>query len=141
METARALAIGACLALALGFHAVAASIPTLREPAQIVQRVPGARLVAFSFKPSLFFFLGDGVSVAGVRGLLEPFVDPASAPRLTLTREAGVARLCEAPPTFALVDRRDADAIAAACAAERVHETRRYALLANPAARRALAEE
>jgi 4-amino-4-deoxy-L-arabinose transferase-like glycosyltransferase len=141
VHAAGALAVVACLALALGFHAVAAAIPTLREPARIVARVPGARLVAFSFKPSLFFHLGEAVSVAGVRGLLEPFVDPARAPRLTLTREAGVARLCEATPVFALVDRREADALADACAAESVHEARRYTLLANPAARRALAGE
>lgn len=132
------VALGSCVALALGFHAVAAAIPTLREPARIVQRVPSAHLVMFSFKPSLFFHLGDAVSVAGVRGLLEPFVDPARAPRLTLSREQGIARLCETSPAFALVDRREADTVAAACGAERVHETRRYALLANLAALRAL---
>lgn len=139
VHAAHALGVGACLVLALGFHAVAAAIPTLREPAQIVRRVEGARLVAFSFKPSLFFHLGDAVSVAGVRGLLEPFVDPASAPRLTLTRTDGIARLREATPTFALVDQHDADAIAAACAGARVYEARRYTLVANPAAQRALA--
>lgn len=140
-HAALGIAVGACLVLALGFHAVASAIPTLRETAQIVRRVPGARVIAFSFKPSLFFHLGDAVSVAGVRGLLEPFVDPASAPRLALTRDAGIGVVCEAAPAFALVDRRDTGTIPSACAAVPVHEARRYTLLANPAAQRALAAE
>jgi hypothetical protein len=104
-----------------------------------LRRVPGARVVELSFKPSLFFYADAGsVYVAGVRGLVEPWVDAAQARRLTLTRDDAVAMLREAAPTFALVDRRAADALAAESGASVVRSGRRYAFVANAAAAAAL---
>jgi 4-amino-4-deoxy-L-arabinose transferase-like glycosyltransferase len=142
-DPARACAAAALLTglvLAAGFQAVAPHVPTLREEARLVQSVPGARAVELSFKPSLFFYAGDDVPVyvAGVRGLVEPFVDPASARRLTLTRDDALALLREDRPTFALADHREAEALARESGAAPVRVARRYTLLANPPALRAL---
>ena len=128
------------LALALVFHAVAPAVPTLRDTAAIVARVPGARLVALSFKPSLFFYVEPRgtLYLAGVRNRVEPFVPASEARRLTLSREDAAGLLREPEPTFAFVDRREAGSLAAAGGAQETAGTRKYALLANPAALRAL---
>jgi 4-amino-4-deoxy-L-arabinose transferase-like glycosyltransferase len=136
-----ATALGTGLVLALAFHAVAAAIPTLREQGRIVQRVPGARLVEFSLKPSLFFYAdaGGGVTLATVGGVVDPFVDAATARRLTLSREDALALLREDAPTFALIHEEESAALAHESGATAVSRSGRYMLLANPAALRALA--
>jgi 4-amino-4-deoxy-L-arabinose transferase-like glycosyltransferase len=136
-----ATAVVAGVALAFGFHAVAAAIPTLRDAGRLVASVPGARVVEFSIKPSLFFYAdaNDGVSLAAVHGLVASFVDPAEARRLTLTQADALALLREEAPTFALTDDQRSVALAAEADLKAVMRTRRYVLLANPAAQRGLA--
>jgi len=137
-----ATALGTGLVLALAFHGVAAAFPTLREQGRIVQRVPGARLVEFSIKPSLFFYAdaAGGVTLATVIGVVDPFVDAATARRLTLSRDDALALLHEDVPTFALIDDENSAALASDSGAAEVSRMGRYLLLANPAAVRALAE-
>jgi hypothetical protein len=116
-------------------------MPTLREAGRLVASVPGARLVEFSLKPSLFFYAdaAGGVTLATVNGVVDPFVDPAEARRLTLTRDDALALLREDVPTFALIDEGElAVALARDGGAEAVSQMKRFVLLANPAARRAL---
>lgn len=144
MDGARACAataLGTGLVFALAFHAVAAAIPTLREHGRIIQRVPGARLVEFSIKPSLFFYAdaAGGVTLATVGGIVDPFVDAATARRLTLSRDDALSLLREDAPTFALIDDEKSAALARDAGAEEVSRTGRYVLLANPSALRALA--
>ncbi len=144
MNSARACAATALatgLLFALAFHAVAAAIPTLREQGRIVQRVPGARLVEFSIKPSLFFYAdAEGrVSLAAVGGVVDPFVDTTIAQRLMLSRDDALALLREDAPTFALIDDEKSAALAQDSGVEEVSRMGRYVLLANPAALRALA--
>ena len=131
------------LALASMFHAVAGDLPTFREEGRIVRRVPGARLVEFAFQPGLFYYAEPAatVFVAGVGGLIEPLLDPASAQRLSLSREEGLAMLREDVPTFALVDTWQAPDLAALAGTRILRESRKYALIANPAALRALDRE
>jgi 4-amino-4-deoxy-L-arabinose transferase-like glycosyltransferase len=136
-----ATAIAAGIAFACGFHAIAASMPTLREAGHLVASVPGARLVEFSLKPSLFFYADadGGVSLATVNGVVDPFVDPAEARRLTLTRDDALALLREDAPTFALIDEGELAAdLARDASAEPVAQMKRYVLLANLAAQRVL---
>ncbi len=136
-----ATALGTGLAFAFGFHGVAHSVPTLREQGRIVQSVPGARLVEFSLKPSLFFYADaeDRVLLAAVGGVVDYFVDPAEARRLTLTRDDALALLREDTPTFALTGPDYATVLGNESGAQEVSRMGRYVLLANPAARRALA--
>lgn len=146
MNSARACAataLGTGLLFALAFHAVAAAIPTLREQGRIVQRVPGARLVEFSIKPSLFFYADAErrVSLAAVGGVVDPFVDTTMAQRLMLSRDDALALLREDAPTFALIDDEKSAALAQDSGVEEVSRMGRYVLLANPAALRALAVE
>ena len=135
-----ATAVAAGLAFALAFHAVAAALPTLREAGRLVASVPGARLVEFTLKPSLFFYAdaADGVSLATVNGVVAGFVDPAEARRLTLTRDDALPLLREDVPTFALVDDENVAELARDSGTEAVARRKRYVLLANPAAQRAL---
>ncbi len=137
-----ATAVAAGLTLACAFHAVAAAMPTMREAGRLVAGVPGARLIEFSLKPSLFFYADadGGVSLATVNGVVDRFVDPAEARRLTLTRDDAVALLRADAPTFALIDD-DAKAadLAREVGAEPVSRMKRYVLIANPAAQHALA--
>jgi 4-amino-4-deoxy-L-arabinose transferase-like glycosyltransferase len=136
-----ATAIGAGVAFALAFHAVAAALPTLRDAGRLVASVPGARLVEFSLKPSLFFYAdaADGVSVATVNGIVAGFVDPAEARRLTRTRDDALLLLREDAPTFALIDDDGVADLARDSGAAEVLRRKRYVLLANPAAQRRLA--
>lgn len=136
-----ATAIGSGLVLAFAFHGVADSLPTLREQGRTVRSVPGARLIEFALKPSLFFYAdtGDNVLLAAVGGVVDPFVDADTARRLTLSRDDAVALLREDAPTFALIGAEKAEALARDASLEVVSRSRRYALLANPAATRALA--
>ncbi len=143
-ETASAVvatAIGAGCVLALVFHAVSPAMPTFREQAHIISSVPGARLIEFSLKPSFFFYADDArnVSVAGVQGVVDPFVDPDEARRLTLSRDDAVALLREDAPTFALAGDGKSAALEVDTGALEVSRRGRYVLLANPAAQRALA--
>jgi 4-amino-4-deoxy-L-arabinose transferase-like glycosyltransferase len=135
-----ATAVAAGTVFALGFHAIADAMPTLRNAGRLVASVPGARVVEFSMKPSLFFYADadGGVSLATVKGVVGRFVDPAEARRLTLTRDDALALLRESAPTFALINDEKSDALAAEADLEAVSRTRRYVLLANPAARSAL---
>jgi 4-amino-4-deoxy-L-arabinose transferase-like glycosyltransferase len=135
------IAFGAGLVLALAFHGVADSLPTLLEQGRMIRSVPGARLVEFSLKPSLFFYAdAEGrVTLATVGGVVDSFVDPAEARRLTLTRDDALALLRENEPTFALIDDEKSAALAAESGTQEVSRMSRYVLLANPAARRALA--
>jgi len=144
MDSARACAataLGTGLLFALAFHSVAAAIPTLREQGRIVQSVPGARLVEFSIKPSLFFYADAErrVSLATVGGVVDPFVDTTTAQRLMLSRDDALALLRENAPTFALIDDEKSAALAQDSGVEEVSRMGRYVLLANPAALRALA--
>jgi hypothetical protein len=137
-----ATAIATGIAFACGFHAVAAAMPTMREVGRQVAGVPGARLIEFSLKPSLFFYAdaAGGVTLATVNGVVDPFVDRAEARRLLLTREDALALLREDAPTFALIDEGElAVTLARDGGAEAVSQSKRYVLLANPAAQRALA--
>jgi 4-amino-4-deoxy-L-arabinose transferase len=136
-----ATACGAGLVLGLAFHGVADSLPTLRAQGRMIQSVPGARLVEFSLKPSLFFYadIEGRVTLATVGGVVDYFVDPAQARRLTLTREDALALLREDAPTFALIDDEKSAALASDTSAQQVSRMGRYVLLANPAAQRALA--
>jgi hypothetical protein len=138
-----ATALGTGLMFALAFHAVAAAFPTLREQGRIIQSVPGARLVEFSIKPSLFFYAdaGGGVTLATVDRIVDPFVDAATARRLTLSRDDALALLREDAPSFALIDDEKSADLARDSGAEEVSRMGRYVLLANPAALRALAEK
>jgi 4-amino-4-deoxy-L-arabinose transferase-like glycosyltransferase len=136
-----ATAVAAGIALACAFHAIAAAMPTLREAGRLVASVPGARLVEFSLKPSLFFYAdaGGGVTLATVNGVVDPFVDRAEARRLLLSRDDALVLLREDVPTFALIDEGElAVQLAHDGGAEAVAQMKRYVLLANPAARRAL---
>jgi 4-amino-4-deoxy-L-arabinose transferase-like glycosyltransferase len=136
-----AIAVGAGAVLAAGFHATAIDLPTLRGEGELIAGVPGARVVAFTFQPSLFYYAEPAatVYVAGVRGLVEPFVDAARARRLELSRDEALALLREDAPTFALIDAWQADDLAALADTRVLRRARKYALLANPAAQRALA--
>ena len=136
-----ATALGAGVVFAFAFHGVAHSIPTLREQGQIIQSVPGARLVEFALKPSLFFYAdAEGrVTLAAVDGVVDFFVDPAEARRLTRTRDDALALLREDAPTFALAGADKAAVLSTDSGAQVVSQMGRYVLLANPAARRALA--
>ena len=136
-----ATALGAGLVLAFAFHGIARSLPTLREQGRLIQSVSGARLIEFSLKPSLFFYADAGgrVTLATVGGVVDYFVDPAEAHRLTLTRDDALALLREDAPTFALIDVEKSAALATDSGAQEVSRMGRYALLANPAALRALA--
>jgi hypothetical protein len=136
-----ATAFGAGFVLAFAFHGVADSLPTFREQGRLIQSVPGARLVEFSLKPSLFFYAdAEGrVTLATVGGVVDSFVDPAEARRLTLTRDDALALLRDDGPTFALIGDDEAAALSTDSGAQEVSRRGRYVLLANPAARRALA--
>jgi 4-amino-4-deoxy-L-arabinose transferase-like glycosyltransferase len=134
-----ALACAAGALLAGAFHAVAPAMPTLRAEGLLARSVGGARVVELSFKPSLFFYADAGaVYVAGVRGLVEPWVEASDARRLTLARADAVAMLREDVPTFALVDHRAAEALAGESGAAVVRRSRRYSFLANAAAQAGL---
>jgi 4-amino-4-deoxy-L-arabinose transferase-like glycosyltransferase len=144
--TRTALLATACVsavALAGVFHAAAPALPTLRDAGRIAASVPGARVVAFSFQPSLFYYAEPAatVYVAGVNGLVEPFVAPDTARRLTLSREDAVALLREEAPAFALVDAWQSADLAALADTVELRRHGRYAFVANPAALRALAAE
>jgi hypothetical protein len=136
-----ATAFASAVVLATAFHAIAPSLSTLRDDARVIAGVPGARVVAFAFQPSLFYYAEPAarVYVAGVRGLVEPFVDPPSAERLSLDRAQGLAMLREDAPTFALVDAWQADDLAALADTLLLRRNGKYAIVANPAAQRALA--
>jgi 4-amino-4-deoxy-L-arabinose transferase-like glycosyltransferase len=145
LDARRALLVTGCAAGALLaglYHAAAGDLPTWREEGRLAASVPGARLVAFSFQPSLFYYAEPEatVFVAGVRGLVEPFVDPAAAQRLTLSRADALAMLREDAPTFAFVDAWQAADLADLAATRTLRRARKYALVANPAALRALSE-
>jgi len=143
-ESPRAYTLTACgagLVLAFAFHSIAHSIPTLREEGRMIRSVPGARLVEFSLKPSLFFYAdAEGrVTLATVGGVVDPFVDTTTAQRLMQSRDDALALLREDAPTFALIDDEKSAALAIDSGAREVSRMGRYVLLANPAALRALA--
>jgi hypothetical protein len=75
-----------------------------------------------------------------VGGVVDPFVDAATARRLTLSREDALALLREDVPTFALIHEAESAALAHESGVEAVSRGGRYTLLANPAALRALAQ-
>jgi 4-amino-4-deoxy-L-arabinose transferase-like glycosyltransferase len=137
-----AIAIGAGCVYAAAFHAVAADLPTMREEGRIVARVPGSRLVAFGFRPGLFYYAEPAatVYVAGITGLVEPFVAPERARRLALSRAEALAMLREDVPTFAWIDDWQEADLAALADTRELRRAHKYALVANPAAMRALAE-
>ena len=107
----------------------------------MIRSVPGARLVEFSLKPSLFFYAdAEGrVTLATVGGVVDPFVDTTTAQRLMQSRDDALALLREDAPTFALIDDEKSAALAIDSGAREVSRMGRYVLLANPAALRALA--
>jgi 4-amino-4-deoxy-L-arabinose transferase len=136
-----ATAFGAGLVLAFAFHGVADSLPTLREQGRMIRSVPGARLVEFSLKPSLFFYSdAEGrVTLATVGGVVDSFVDTTTAQRLMLSRDDALVLLREDAPTFALIGDDKAAELSTDSGAQEVSRRGRFVLLANPAARRALA--
>jgi 4-amino-4-deoxy-L-arabinose transferase-like glycosyltransferase len=140
-RTCTAIGAVAGATFVIAFAGVAPALPTLRDTAALVRAVPGARAISFAFKPGLFFYLEPEhpVWVATVQGLLAPWVDPASVPRLTLRRAEAVAMLGGGAPTFALIARGPrADALAAETGARPVRDEGKYVLLANPPALHAL---
>ena len=139
-RTLVATAVAAGFVFAATFHAIARDLPTLRPEGGIVARVPGARLVAFGFRPGLFYYAEPAatVYVAGVRGLVDPFVAGGHASRLELSREQALAMLREDTPTFAWIDQWEVDDLAALADTRELRRDRKFALVANPAARRAL---
>jgi 4-amino-4-deoxy-L-arabinose transferase len=134
----------ACAALGagylVGYNALAAPAPDHAADARIVRSVPGARVVQYGlFRPGLLFYLDDGAehAVALRREFTERGAEPGGA-RLALRHEDVEAWMREDVPTFVLAKSSKANEVARDFDARTVRRTRHFALLANPAAARAL---
>jgi 4-amino-4-deoxy-L-arabinose transferase len=136
------LGAGTAALFALGFHAVAPALPTLREPARLVRDVSEARLVQHgTFDAGMLFYTGRTWQsyVAATSHFCSSPPETDRVADLCLRRSQSVALLLEPAPTFALVTRSHAEALAQATGAWPVYSSRELVLLANAAARERLA--
>ena len=136
------VAAGTAALFGLGFHAVAPAMPTLREPARLVRRVPEARLVQHStFAAGMLFYTGRTWRsyVAANACFCSTSPHAGREADLCLHRKQSVKLLRGAAPTFTLVERPHAEELARATGAAPVWESSALVLLANAAARERLA--
>ena len=137
---AAATAVG--VAFLVGFNALAAPLPDAAADARIVRSVPGARVVEYGqFRAGLLFYLdGHAVhEVAMYARMVKWSKGRPQAAALALRREDVEVRMREDVPTFVVVKREKEAELRTAFGAGTVRRDRRLALLANPAAQRALA--
>jgi 4-amino-4-deoxy-L-arabinose transferase len=136
------LGLGTAACMGLGFHALAPALPSVREPAELVRRVPDARLVQHgTFSAAMLFYTGATRRsyVAATSHFCEPPQDTDRGRALCLHRRDTLAMLRDPAPAFAWVHPPHAAALAEDTGARPLYESRRGVLLANAAARERLA--
>lgn len=136
------LGLGVAACMGLGFHAVAPALPSVREPAERVRRVPDARLVQHgTFSAAMLFYTGATRRsyVAATSHFCESPLETGRGQALCLHRHDTVEMLRDPAPAFAWVHPPHAAALAEDSGAQPLYPSRRGVLLANAAARARLA--